>query len=64
MAEILDNILSSLNMTDKQLKTCHGKTATATARHIMKFKYPHPSPNFKFNEIDESIIQSIISKLM
>jgi hypothetical protein len=30
----------------------------------MKFKYPHPSPNFKFNEIDESIIQSIISKLM
>ncbi|CAF4721711.1 unnamed protein product [Rotaria sp. Silwood2] len=60
METIFTNILTSLGMTENQLKSCHGKTATLTARHIMILQYPNPEPDFKFKEINESIIDSII----
>ncbi|CAF3887793.1 unnamed protein product [Rotaria sordida] len=53
METVSNSILTSLNMTQDQLKSCHGKTATSTARHIMKYKYPYSEPNFKFSEIDQ-----------
>ncbi|CAF1510675.1 unnamed protein product, partial [Rotaria sordida] len=60
LGDVLLEIMEVLNMSEEQLARCHGRTATATARHIMKFKYPNPSPNFKFSKIDDNILQTII----
>lgn len=60
--DILCDIMDTLKMTESELQKCHGKTQTATVRKIMKWKYPNPSANLKFTDIDEVIINAIISK--
>ena len=64
METVFDNITNTLQMSEKDLQSCHRNTATRTARHIMRFKYPNPRSNFQFNLIHKSIIDSIISKLI
>ncbi|CAF2076923.1 unnamed protein product [Rotaria magnacalcarata] len=59
--EILEGIIRDLKMNEKELHFCHGRSATITARRIMKFKYPNPSNDLKIKKIDESILTAIIS---
>ncbi|CAF3993860.1 unnamed protein product [Rotaria magnacalcarata] len=58
--EILEGIIRDLKMNEKELQFCHGRSATITARRIMKFKYPNPANDLKIKKIDESILTSII----
>ncbi|CAF2790931.1 unnamed protein product [Rotaria sp. Silwood2] len=58
--EILLKIMEDFDVSEKDLLMCHRKTATRTARQIMKLLYPNPSPNLKLNNIDEYVIISII----
>ena len=61
--ETLIEIANTLKMSEKDLQMCHRKTATGTARHLMKFFYPNPPPDLKLSKIDKNVIDSIISKL-
>ncbi|CAF1686064.1 unnamed protein product [Rotaria magnacalcarata] len=60
IGETLTDIMSDLNMSEQQLQQCHGRSATVTARRIMKFKYPKPDQDLKIKKIEESILQAII----
>ncbi|CAF1369641.1 unnamed protein product [Rotaria magnacalcarata] len=59
--EWMQGIIRDLKMNEKELHFCHGRSATITARRIMKFKYPNPSNDLKIKKIDESILTAIIS---
>ncbi len=39
------------------------KTSTATARRLIRFKYPNPKPGFRFADVEKSIVNKIIGKL-
>jgi hypothetical protein len=59
----MTHIVENLGMDEKELKACHGKSATATARRIMAFKYANASTDLKLSQIDVSIIHAIICNL-
>lgn len=60
--ELLSEVMESLNMTEKELLSCHGKSATSTARKIIRFMFPNPEDDFKFSDVADSIVDGIISK--
>jgi hypothetical protein len=60
--EVLTKIMDDLKMSENDLGLCHGRTATKTARHIMKFLYPYPKHEDTIKNMDSNIVQSIISK--
>jgi hypothetical protein len=62
--ELLTQIMAALCMTEEHLLSCHGKTQTATVRKIIKSKFPNPGPTVKLADVDDSIINSIIRKLL
>jgi hypothetical protein len=51
-SDILSDVLTALNVTEKQLQDCIGKNIRITVRQIMKMKYPNPRPGFKFATVD------------
>ena len=57
----LIEIMNALEMSEEQLKKCHKKTQTATARCLIRFICPTPEPSFKLSNVDKSIIDGIIS---
>ena len=58
---IMTEVKNDLGLTqDVTLKW--KKTPTAMARSIMQCLYPDPEPNFILSNIDEVVIQTIISK--
>ncbi|CAF3397303.1 unnamed protein product [Rotaria sp. Silwood1] len=59
LGDALEKIMAVLNMSEEELQQCHGRRATETARHIMKFKYPNPSRDFKFSDISD-VVKMII----
>jgi hypothetical protein len=60
-ADTLIDIMQDLNMSEKDLQLCHGRSATTTARKIMKHLYPNPDNDCKIKQIDESIVNAVIS---
>ena len=61
--ELLCEIIDTLKMTESELQKCHGKTQTVTVRKIMKWKYPNPSVDLKFADVDEAVISAIMSNM-
>ena len=59
----ISGIVRVLNINENELKKCNKKTSTATARSIMKLMYPNLDSNFRYTNIDKSIIHAITSKL-
>ncbi|CAF3826419.1 unnamed protein product [Rotaria sp. Silwood1] len=57
------DIAKILKMDENKLLKCNGKTSTATARSVIKSMYPNPHSNFRYRDVDKSIVDSIISKL-
>jgi hypothetical protein len=62
--DLLARITDTLSMNEEQLQHCHGKSQTATVRKIIKSKFPNPGPMFKLTDVEDSIIDAIISKLL
>ncbi|CAF1665910.1 unnamed protein product [Adineta ricciae] len=60
LGDALENIMGHLEINEHDLQLCHGRSATVTARHIMKFKYPNPDDNCTIRNIGEAVIQAII----
>ncbi|CAF3398783.1 unnamed protein product [Rotaria socialis] len=56
----LMEIMDALKMSEEQLKKCHKKTQTATARCLIRFIFPTPEPSFKLSNVDKFIIDGII----
>ncbi|CAF3987808.1 unnamed protein product [Rotaria magnacalcarata] len=56
----LIEIMDALKMSEEQLKKCHKKTQTATARCLIRFIFPTPEPSFKLSNVDKFIIDGII----
>ncbi|CAF1624993.1 unnamed protein product [Rotaria magnacalcarata] len=52
--------MDALKMSEEQLKKCHKKTQTATARCLIRFIFPTPEPSFKLSNVDKFIIDGII----
>lgn len=57
----IDYIIKILGINQVALETCHRKTATATSRNILKYKFSNAKLNMTFSEVDGSIVNSIIS---
>ena len=57
----IDQITKILEISSETLKSRHRRTATATARNILRVKYPNTCSSLKFSHIDRSIINAIIS---
>jgi hypothetical protein len=55
-------IIKTLGVDKNDLINCNKKTSTATARSLIRFKYPNPEPNFGLTNVDKSIIHAIIGK--
>lgn len=55
----LANVLE-LNIHD--ILTCRKRTATATARRLIRLKYPEPNEGFRLADVDDGIIDAIIRK--
>ncbi|CAF4213794.1 unnamed protein product [Rotaria magnacalcarata] len=56
----ITNILSGSNGNPDEDTVLSGRSATITARRIMKFKYLNPANDLKIKKIDESILTAII----
>lgn len=50
-------------MDVNKLQECNKKTATATARSIIKSMYPNYDSNFRYTNVDKPIIDCIIGKV-
>ncbi len=61
---IFEEIKKTLDMDEQQLSKCHRKTATATARRIMKHIFPSPTAEDKKILKDELFIKAVISELI
>ncbi|UJR29617.1 hypothetical protein I4U23_017165 [Adineta vaga] len=57
---LFEMIIKELSMDEKQLLKCHSKTATATARQIMKHLYPIPTQECKDRLSDESFWKAVV----
>ncbi|CAF3853904.1 unnamed protein product [Rotaria sp. Silwood1] len=55
------DIAKILKMDENKLLKCNGKTSTATARSVIKSMYPNPHSNFRYRDVDKSIVDSIIN---
>ena len=53
---MLEDVLTTLDITKKQMEKCIGKNIRVTVRRIMKPKYPSPSVGFKFADVYEEYI--------
>ncbi|CAF4403871.1 unnamed protein product, partial [Rotaria magnacalcarata] len=58
-SEILLNITTTLDLTEKQLETCKGKNIRVTVRQIMKMLHPDPPDDFKFAEVDRNHVAAV-----
>ncbi|CAF3284080.1 unnamed protein product [Rotaria socialis] len=58
-SEILLNITTTLDLTEKQLETCKGKNIRITVRQIMKMLHPDPPNDFKFAEVDRNHVAAV-----
>ncbi|CAF3308081.1 unnamed protein product [Rotaria socialis] len=58
-SEILLNITTTLDLTEKQLETCKGKNIRVTVRQIMKMLHPDPPNDFKFAEVDRNHVAAV-----
>ncbi|CAF3901369.1 unnamed protein product [Rotaria sp. Silwood1] len=56
----MNDILLILKMDANKLTKCNKKTATATARSVIKCMYPSCDSNFRYSDVDKSIIDCII----
>ncbi|CAF4882873.1 unnamed protein product [Rotaria sp. Silwood1] len=56
----MTDILLMLKMDANKLTKCNKKTATATARSVIKSMYPNCDSNFRYSDVDKSIIDCII----
>ncbi|CAF2785813.1 unnamed protein product [Rotaria sp. Silwood2] len=56
----MTDILLILKMDANKLTKCNKKTATATARSVIKSMYPNCDSNFRYSDVDKSIIDCII----
>jgi hypothetical protein len=61
---IFEKIKETLDMNEQQLSECHRKTATATARRIIKHIFPFPTAEDKKILKDELFIKAVISELI
>lgn len=59
----LAEIANVLNIDEVVLSTCNKKTATSTARALIKLFCLAYESNFEYSKIDKSIIKSIIGEL-
>ena len=57
------DIIIVLNMDTNKLTKCNKKTATATARSVIKSMYPNLNSNLRYSDVDKFIVNSIIGKL-
>ena len=57
------DIIMVLNMDSNKLTKCNKKTATATARSVIKSMYPSCNSDLRYSDVDRSIVDSIIGKL-
>ena len=55
-------IIKVLRIDENDLSKYNKKTSTATARHLIKLKYPNPEPNFRLANANKSIVDAIIGK--
>ncbi|CAF2996045.1 unnamed protein product [Rotaria sp. Silwood2] len=55
------DIVKILKIDANKLLKCNGKTSTATARSVIKAMYPNPRSNFRYRDVDKSIVDSIIN---
>ncbi|CAM4760753.1 unnamed protein product [Rotaria magnacalcarata] len=58
-SEILLNITTTLDLTEKQLVACKGKNVRITVRQIMKILHPDPPNDFKFAEVDRDHVAAV-----
>jgi hypothetical protein len=56
----LIDVMRKLGMDNNELAKCNKKTATSTVRSIIKFIYPNPEPDFKYTQVNKSIIDAAI----
>jgi len=54
--------MKELKMNVEELAKCHRKTATSTARQIMKYIYPIPTEQTKERLKSEPFLKAVISK--
>lgn len=50
-------------MDANKLANCNQKTATGTARSIIKCMYPDCDSNSRYSDVDKSVVNAIIGKL-
>jgi hypothetical protein len=55
-------LMESLGLEKDDVLQCKKRTSTATARQLIKLKYPTPEPNFGFDNVDQTTIDTIIRK--
>ncbi|CAF1686983.1 unnamed protein product, partial [Adineta ricciae] len=60
LGDALENIMEHLEINEHDLQLCHGRSATVTARHIMKLKYPNPDDSCTIRNIGEAVVKAII----
>ncbi|CAF4268937.1 unnamed protein product [Rotaria sp. Silwood2] len=57
-SNVLEDVVTALDVTEQQLEKCIGKNIRITVRKIMKLKHLSPPPGFKFADVDQEHISA------
>lgn len=60
--KIMLDFFQALGIKTEQLLQCKKDTSTATARSLIRLIYPKPEINFRLTQVENSIIDNIISE--
>ena len=58
----MSNLIQILNIDLNNLLKLKRRTATATARSILKYTFPSPTANFKLTDMDKTLADAIVRK--
>jgi len=58
--KVIIGITKALKIDQNQLKKCKKRTATATARSLIRCLYPNPDSQFGYAQVDKTIIDTIL----
>ena len=56
------NAMEILNISSIEMMKLNKKSATGTARSIIKFKFPDPPIDFRLSDVNKEIVDAIICK--
>ena len=56
------NAIQTLNIDPNTLLKLKKETAAATARSILKYKFPNPAINVKLTDVDKALIDAVVDK--